>query len=292
MRVKVSRSRARTKSSTLSPATVLIATVLCGAMFLAGKSRATLPPEQLAKDEPGKELMLPVPVQAVAQGESLENVEFVYVKWSAGEQTAGFVNDIAPYRKFVATKRLGPYMPIASSSIKSESLESNEVVERIPEGMRAITVKVDAESAVEGWAQSGSFVDVMVMRRLSNDDNSIETKVIAENVKILSAGRSTKTTSADMPRPPATVTLLVDQSDALRIKTATHLGKITFSLRGLGDETPTLLTQMNQRALLGSSKVVLPTAKPFRGTATGPDGGEWVLTESNHWHKKEVEINN
>lgn len=232
-----------------------------------------------------KELLLPVPLHQVAAGSSLADVEFVYVPWPSGKNVDAYIRDVGPFKKYHTRERLQAYVPVASAALVATATDTNAVVERIPEGMRAITVKVDAESAVEGWAQSGSHIDVLVIRQLPDGDNRFETKVIAENVRILSAGRSVKT-SPDAPQTPATVTLLVDQADALRIKTAANLGKLTFSLRGVGDTEPTTLRHMNQRALLGTPRNSLPQVNPFRGSAVAADGTHWVLTEGNRWIRK------
>lgn len=69
--------------------------------------------------------------------------------------------------------------------------------------------------AVEGWAQTGNFVDVIVLRQSGDPDLGIEAKVIAENVKILSIVSTVEQLSqnANAVRPPPTVTLLVSAED-------------------------------------------------------------------------------
>jgi Flp pilus assembly protein CpaB len=101
--------------------------------------------------------------------------------------------------------------------------------------MRAMTVKVDATSAVEGWARSGSIVDVLLVEKA-------RTTVVAEQVRVISAERSLSPTdtskggSAAGPSVPSTVTLLVTQEQCLAINTAVPLGKIAFALRSSKDD--------------------------------------------------------
>lgn len=284
MKVKVRHRSTRRKSSlsTWGIAGLVGLSLVLTFLLMQGGATASTPEVAASRSE----VMLPVPVSAVAQGQALAEVEFVYIAWQEPQSATAYIDDVSGFRTHRTTRRLQAYMPIPHNALTMVADDINAVIERIPEGMRAITVNVDAESAVEGWAQSGSTVDVIVMRKTGASDNTIETQVIAENVKILSAGRSTKAT-AEMPQPPATVTLLVNQTDALRIKTAVHLGRIAFSLRGMGDSSPTTLTQMNQRALLGTTSLQIPKEAQFKGKATGPDGRQWVLSEGNRWLAKE-----
>ncbi len=107
---------------------------------------------------------------------------------------------------------------------------------------------------------------------------------IAENVRILSAGRSAEPAgSAGAPRPPATVTLLVRQEEALKIKTAASIGKLAFSLRGIGDQQPTTARTLNQRELLGGQFTKLPLKERRKGFAKGPDGRTYVLATGEEW---------
>jgi pilus assembly protein CpaB len=150
--------------------------------------------------------------------------------------------------------------------------------------MRAITVRLDAESGVEGWARSGSYVDVIVIRASRIASSGFEASVIAENVKILSANRSTETSpSSSSTAQPATATLLVTQQDALAIKTAQNIGKLTFALRGISDTLPTYTQRFSEKTLAGSA-----TQSPMviRGTAVGPDGQSYVLDNNNRWLKR------
>jgi Flp pilus assembly protein CpaB len=100
--------------------------------------------------------------------------------------------------------------------------------------MRAMTVKVDATSAVEGWARGGSIVDVLLVEKN-------RTTVIAEAVRVISAERSLSpidenVASGSPATIPSTVTLLVTQEQCLAINTAVPLGKIAFALRSAKDD--------------------------------------------------------
>lgn len=231
-------------------------------------------------------LSIPTPSRAVAKGEKLENIPFSIIKWPKSRISSEYVSDLEAYKKWSTTSSLPKLLPIPKSALSNSSIDKNQVTEGIPQGMRAITVRVDIESAVEGWAQSGNFVDVILVRQSKNADNGLETKVIAENIKILSAGSSAQAQNADStaPKAPSTVTLLTTQEDALKVKTAASIGKLTFALRGNGDNLRTASLEMNQKTLLGTNTKALPIEKKnYNGMAKGPDGKVYLLEGSTRW---------
>jgi Flp pilus assembly protein CpaB len=230
-------------------------------------------------------VLVPTPVRAVARGEKISEVQFAETKWPKSRVSSKYINNLENYKDAVALVSLPAHLPIPVSALQFSRTDENAVVDGIPEGMRAITVKVDAEAAVEGWARSGNYVDVIVLRASRDEESGIEAKVIAENVRILSAGQSAEplSTKSQAPRAPQTVTLLVNQEDALKVKTASSLGKLAFSLRGSGDDSPTVATVMNQKTLLGGAKRSSPLKERYRGMAKGPDGKTYVLGGDSRW---------
>ena len=277
----------RRKGSSATPivAIALFAAVSVTVMFTRPGSVESVVDKQVALVNEQDRVMIPVPIRPVARGEKLKDVPFTKVKWAKDQLVGDYLMDVSTSGDSVAAMALPKLIPIPRASITSDEIDSNFVVEGIPEGMRAITVKVDAESAVEGWARSGNFVDVILIRAAKESDKGLEAKVIAENVKILSAGRSTKPLQGGgtAPEAPTTVTLLVNQEDGLKVKAAASLGKLTFALRGQGDELPSAATAMNQKKLLGESKAARAMEEDYKGFARGPDGKLFLLNGRSKW---------
>lgn len=228
-------------------------------------------------------VFIPTPLRTIAKGEKLEKVPTARVKWPKSQIKNEYLLTIEGFEDYVATATLPANLPIPISAINQTTTEGNAVVDRIPQEMRAITVRVDDESAVEGWAQPGDFVDIILLRQAKEVDVGIEAKVIAENVKILSAGKSVEAQNLTAPRSPATVTVLVDQEHALKVKAAANIGKLTFALRASGDDTPTIAKRIDQRTLLGNSRALLPQRPSYQGRATGPDGKTYLLSDQSQW---------
>jgi len=231
-------------------------------------------------------VLVPTPLRSIAKGEKIGSVTFVRTKWPRSKLTMRYVENVDSVSDSVALVALPASLPVPITAISKNASVGNEVVDRIPPEMRAITVRVDAESAVEGWARPGDFVDViLLMNSKSKDRGGIEAKVIAENVKILSAGRSTQPLGGkeSASRAPATVTLLVDQENALKVKAANKMGKLTFALRGTGDLTPTLAKRIDQKSILGRARPYVKKKNLYKAKAKGPDGRTYLLSENSQW---------
>lgn len=231
---------------------------------------------------------LPVPIAPVPRGTRVGDIGVKYTDWPSSNNVEQYINDETELKQSTARSFLVAGVPVARGSVSTDPLDANAVAEKIPVGMRAITVSVNEEAAIEGWAQSGSYVDVIALTR-REEDSGMEARVIAENVKILSAGRSTVPHGGaeTAPGAPDTVTLLCQQEDCLRIKMATKVGNITFSLRGMIDQEPTQAVALSQDGLLGSGVQISPENMEFKGYAKGPDGSMYVLKRGDaRWSKK------
>lgn len=173
---------------------------------------------------------IPVPAQPVALGVKGKDIKFKFVSFPRHQLPSGVVTDVSTIMNSSATSTLPADLPLFASNFSDSFIPSNPVVEMIPAGMRAMTVKVDATTAVEGWAGSGAVVDVLLVTK-------DQTKVVAERVKILSAERSVSPVEGQAaPNVPTTVTLLVSQDQCLAINTAIPQGKIAFALRSQRDD--------------------------------------------------------
>ncbi len=70
----------------------------------------------------------------------------------------------------------------------------------IPEGMRGFTIRVDEATGVAGFIDQGTHVDVIVSMQPPNDSrNDVVTRIVLQNVEILSRGQDTCGTSRDSP---------------------------------------------------------------------------------------------
>ncbi len=102
----------------------------------------------------------------------------------------------------------------------------------IPQGMRAVTIRVNDVVSVAGFVQPGSRVDVM---STSASGNERLTTTVLENVAVIAVGKNLSRTSG--PEAPTTaqsasvITLLVSPDDAQKLALASQEGRIQLALR-------------------------------------------------------------
>jgi Flp pilus assembly protein CpaB len=252
------------------------------AAYVAGRSFTTPPAREHFKAfVPEYNVVeVPVPEKPVPAGISLREVKVRFEKFPYHQLPSGVVRDLSLVQDHVTLAPLPGGLPIMESNIGSEEDATNPILGRIPPGMRAMTVQVDATSAVEGWARSGSIVDVLLVERT-------RTTVVAEAVKIISAERSlsaidTSPSTGGDAGIPGTVTLLVTQEQCLAINTAVPLGRIAFALRSSKDEETWRSTHFSSEELSGGKKV--SERARIGGVVAfgaGPDRRQYALVDGN-----------
>jgi pilus assembly protein CpaB len=124
----------------------------------------------------------------------------------------------------------------------------------IPEGMRALSVRVNDVIGVAGYVLPGTRVDVLVTVSPTEQHTDITSKVILTNVQVLTAGtRIDRDVEKDKPVTVSVVTLLVDPEQAERLTLASTEGKIQLALRNPLDKTAPQTSGIRPAVLLGSA---------------------------------------
>jgi pilus assembly protein CpaB len=120
----------------------------------------------------------------------------------------------------------------------------------IPEGMRAVSLKVNEVIGVAGFVVPGTHVDVLVTLRKGDDSIS---RAVVSDVQVLTAGtRYDQQKARDgQPIPTSVVTLLVSPQDAERVALAASEGQIMLTLRNPMDRKLTETPGTRTAALLG-----------------------------------------
>jgi pilus assembly protein CpaB len=111
---------------------------------------------------------------------------------------------------------------------------------KIPDGMRATSVKTNEVMNIAGFIFPGSRVDVLVTLRSDSTAASTITHTVLQNVQVLATGNKTDPDPNGKPENVSVVTLLVtpEESEKLALaqnQTAQNQGTIHFVLRNGGD---------------------------------------------------------
>jgi pilus assembly protein CpaB len=145
----------------------------------------------------------------------------------------------------------------------------------IPEGYRAMTVKVDDVVGVSGFIMPGSFVDVVaIITPLSQAGatNGPISKIVLQNIKVLASGA--KIDSPENQRQPSevkAVTLQVTPEQAEKLVLAANEGKLQLVMRNYSDQEDTKTAGANKATLLsGQSYVPQPEPPSEKAEASKP----------------------
>jgi pilus assembly protein CpaB len=107
---------------------------------------------------------------------------------------------------------------------------------KIPEGMRAISLKSDEVVGVAGFLLPGTHVDVLETNR-SNGGSAATTFTVLQDVEILAAGQKIEPDPEGKATHVNVVTLLLKPEDAEKVVLASSEGVIHFVLRNGSDRT-------------------------------------------------------
>jgi pilus assembly protein CpaB len=134
----------------------------------------------------------------------------------------------------------------------------------IPDGMRALSVRVNEVIGVAGYVLPGTHVDVVATASPTDQHGDTTSKVVMSNVQVLAAGtKIDRDTNNGKPMPVSVVTLLVNPEEAERLTLASTEGKIQLALRNPLDKTAPATPGVKPAVLFGAAKPA-PKAAPAR----------------------------
>jgi len=100
----------------------------------------------------------------------------------------------------------------------------------IPQGMRAVSVRVNDVVSVAGFVQPGTRVDVLATGN-QGSGNERQTTTVLENVAVIAVGKNLDRNAPADAVPAPVITLLVSPDDAQKLALASQEGRIQLSLR-------------------------------------------------------------
>jgi pilus assembly protein CpaB len=206
-------------------------------LYSSGKDESPMAKNVVVEKEPQIDMTdVLIPIQIVDSGALLEPAMFRVEKRPKVGLSSRVVKSFEEINGYYARSTIAPDQPLHGDYITKVKPNSS-VTANIPEGYRAVTIRVDVRSSVEGWARPGARVDVVWATTIRGDP---AVTTIVQNAKVLSAERQTDSNQpvakdGQQVGTPNTVTLLVTSQDAAKIQLASTSGSLSLSLRGDAD---------------------------------------------------------
>jgi len=197
-----------------------------------------------------------VAAQNVALGSRLAEADLRLAPWPRAVPLAGSFQKISDVVGRGVVVPMIPNEPVLDSKLAAIGGGAG-LTAAIPEGMRAVGVKVNDVIGVAGFVLPGSRVDVVVSGSPNKNGEVEMSKVILENVQVLAAGQNVTSDVNGKPQNVQVVTLVVTPEESQKLALASVDGKIQLALRN-----PLDLARLDPQAQHRDSLYGVSTRKP------------------------------
>jgi pilus assembly protein CpaB len=170
------------------------------------------------------------------------------VDWPASMPLQGAFTVPQPLVGRIVMYPLAAGEPILERQLSAPG-SGNGITVKIPDGMRAISLRTDEVVGVAGFLLPGTHVDVLVTLHPSTSPDAITTTVL-QDAQVLATGQKTEPDPDGKATTATVVTILVSPEDAQRVDLAATQGTVHFVLRNGADRvqvngSPVLLSQLS-----------------------------------------------
>jgi Flp pilus assembly protein CpaB len=136
----------------------------------------------------------------------------------------------------------------------------------LPQGMRAIAVKVNAASSVSGFVQPNCRVDVVSTVRQGDESFS---QIILQNMLVLAADMQSQRDPEKQASISSTVTMAAKPEDAQKLRLAEAMGELSLILRGAEDDQNLRVKPIKPRDVVRSTDGSVEAATGEEPAAVG-----------------------
>jgi len=200
---------------------------------------------------------------AIPLGSKIIAEQIMVVQFPKESTPDGAFDSVEKLAGRVAVVNIAPREPITESRLAAEGTAAG-LSAIIPEGYRAMTVKVDDAAGISGFIQPGTLVDVVVtidpgQGAAIKDKIS---KIVLQNIKVLANGQNIdKPENEREANSVKAVTLQVTPEEAEKLALAATEGKLQLVMRSQIDQGNEETQGVDKRKLLNGDKAT-PIPEP------------------------------
>ena len=195
----------------------------------------------------------------LAAGSPINDDSVALIDWPANSPIAGAFTNLNDVKNRSVIYPISQHQPILDRDVAQPGSGIGLTV-KIPEGMRAVSVRSNDVVGVAGFLYPGSHVDVLVTSKLDNTMSPM-TQTVLPNVEVLVAGQRIEPDPQGKPETVNVVTLLLKPEDGEKLVLAASQGQIQFVLRNGADQnTPDTKPVDMTDLMAGVKKPVAPKA--------------------------------
>jgi len=200
---------------------------------------------------------------AIPLGTKLIPEQIMMVQYPGESMPDGTFDSIEKLAGRVAVVNIAAREPVTEAKLATAGTAGG-LSAVIPEGYRAMTVKVDDVVGISGFIMPGALVDIVVV--IIPDEKGFNqdpiSKIVLQNIKVLANGQNIDQPKNERePSSVKAVTLQVTPEQAEKLALAATEGKLQLVMRNSVDQGDTPTSGVNKRTLL-SGEHAMPAPDP------------------------------
>ena len=210
---------------------------------------------------------------AIPLGTKIIAEQLMVVQFPPESTPDGAFDSVEKLAGRVAVMNIAPREPVTEARLAPEGTAGG-LSAVIPEGYRAMTVKVDDVVGISGFVMPGTLVDVVVVIDPAEKAGMQDpiSKIVLQNIKVLANGQNIdKPADQREASSVKAVTLLVTPEQAEKLALASSEGKLQLVMRNSIDQGDEQTNGINKRALLGGERAQpVPEAGALKSEQAAP----------------------
>lgn len=179
-----------------------------------------------------EQMKILVATEKLSLGNRVTDAQVRLTDWPKSHLPEGYFTDASGAVGRAVLETMLPNEPVLDSELAPREAGAG-LAAVIPEGMRAMPVRVNDVTGVSGFVVPGTHVDVLVIGS-PEPGGPVTSKIFMENVEVLAANQNLERDANGKPQTSQTVTLLVTPRDAQRLALAGD-SRIQLVLRNPSD---------------------------------------------------------
>lgn len=218
----------------------------------------------------------------VSEGRAIDRTAVAVAQWPVGTVPAGAFSNVDSVVGRVTRIDVFKGEVIVPGRLAPPGTGPGLAVKITP-GKRAFAVRIDDVAGLSGLIQPNSRVDVLVtLQDEIQKDNQQVAKVFMSNMRVLSVGTISQSSSDNRPIQAPSAALEVTPEEAERLMIAQSKGRIQLALRGYGDpdsiqtegaKSVDVLEQLRSAPTVKVSSAPRATSPRRSSTASSSRGG-------------------
>jgi pilus assembly protein CpaB len=251
---------------------VLLCSGIVGSALLLKPSKIVSPSEPVSEAPRALMTEVLIPRSDIESGRALSSELFRVESRPAAFLEPGTIKSLEEIKNQFAAAALFAGEPVVAKRV-SPTRSQNPITPRIPGEARAVTIRVNDITSVDGLVRPGELVDVAW---INSARGAPSLRIIAQNAQVIGADRQVNGSWQPGMPVPGTITLLAPTRESRYIQLAAQNGTLSLALRGQDAEIDPNESDVTLDEILRRESSTPETKQECRGKLL-MSGEEWCL---------------